>query len=133
MRTAREAYVQIIFFIAAFILFGSVFIYGANAIYIDTLNKTIKFKNIITRKTRLFSFDKLDGFVDTLQRDGRMNNYKAIYLVKDKKFIARISSFFCSNYEELKTGLNDLTYLGFQDFGIIDSFKVLFGQDVLDV
>jgi hypothetical protein len=133
MQTPREAYVQMTLFILAFILFSSVFIYGANAIHIDTLNKTIKFKNIITRRTRLYSFSSLDGFVDTVQRDGRMSSYKVSYLVKDKKFIARISRFFCSNYDELRNGLSDLTYLGYQDFGMIDSFKVLFGKDILNV
>lgn len=133
MTTPQVAHVQLTLFILAAFFFCSVFIYGANAIYIDTLNRTIKFKNIITRRTRLYSFDNLKGYVTTLQRDGRGNSYKAIYLVKDEKFVARISSFFCSNYDELKRGLDDLTYLGFQNFGIIDSFKVLFGMDVLDV
>jgi hypothetical protein len=132
MTTAREAHVQMTLFVLAFLLFGSVFVYGANAIYIDTLNKSIKFKNIITRKTRIYSFANLDGYVDTIQKDGRMNSYKVSYLVKNKKFVAKISTFFCSNYDELINGLKGLTYLGFQDFGINDNFKVLFGKEVLD-
>ena len=133
MGTPFEAHFLLTLFVSAILIFGSIFTYGANAIYIDPANKTIKFKNIITRKTRSYSFDNFDGYVDTLQRDGRGNSYKAIYLVKEKRFIAKISSFFYSNYNELKDGLSDLPYLGFQTFGIIDSFKVLFGIDVLDL
>ena len=133
MQTSFGAHFQMTAFSLGFLLFGGVFTYGANFISIDTLNKKIEFKNLITRRTTLYSFDNIDGYVDTLQRDGRGNTYKAIYLVKGNKFLARISSFFYSNYNELKDGLHDLTYLGFQNFGIADSFRVLFGKDALNL
>jgi hypothetical protein len=132
MDTPSEAHLQLTLFGLAVLLFGSILVYDANVIRIDTLGKLITFRNIITQKIKSYSFDTLDGYVDTLQRDGRGNSYKTIYLVKDKKYIAKISNFYCSNYDELKDGLSKLTYLGFQNFNIIDSFRVLFGMDMVD-
>jgi hypothetical protein len=131
MGTSSEAHLQLAFFSIAALLFGSVFTYGANKICIDTTSKSITLKNIITQKVKSYSFDSIDGYVDTMQRDGRGNSHKTIYLAKDRKFVVKISSFFCSNYNELRDGLTDLTYFGYQSFNIIDSFRVLLGLNVL--
>ena len=131
MRNPSEAHLEMGTFVIAFLLFGSIFMSGANQISIDTSKKTVSFRNIITQKLKVYSFNELDGYVDTLQRDGRGASYKTIYLVKNEKYIAKISTFFCSNFDNLKSGLSDLNYLGFKDFGLIESFKVLFGMKIL--
>lgn len=133
MRNEFEAHIQIALFCIALLIFGSVFTYNANITYIDTANKYLILRNIITQKSTKYYYADLDGYVDTLQRDGWRNSYKTIYLVKNKKYIIKISDFFYSNYDELQKGLNGVTYLGIKNFNVFDSFKVLFRMDIEDV
>ena len=133
MPTGSIAHLQITLFSLAFLTFALILISNANLISIDITKNSVSFKNIITRKLRSYPFSSLDGYVDTVQRDGKGTKYEITYLVKDKIFIEKISSFSCSNYDELKKGLNNAKYLGFQNFTIIDSIKVMLGMNVLNI
>jgi hypothetical protein len=64
--------------------------------------------------------------------DGYQANYNVIYLIKGDKRIEKISSYYFSNYKELKAGLEQLRYLGYRDFGFFKNLKILFHQNVSD-
>ena len=103
----------------------------ANIITIDTSHKIITFKNIFTRHTDKFLFDQFSGFVDTLQRT-RRNNYKALYIVQDKKYVKKISAAMYKNFDELLGGLSPVNYLGFKKLGLKERFKILLNNQMHD-
>ncbi|HWW41414.1 hypothetical protein [Pedobacter sp.] len=112
------------------ILFGWQLWRDASVILIDKLNKTISFTNLFTRRQSIISFDDLDGFIDVYQavQAGRI---RVIYLVRDKKFVKKLSSYYYSNLDELQEALTPIKYLGLQNFNIIKSVKILFNLRVL--
>jgi len=112
------------------LLYGGIFIKSAKIICVNSNDNSISIKNIITRETKIFSYNFLDGYVDGIQYFGIGLSSNAIYLVKGRKCIAKITSFSCSNYDEIKSGLSGLKYLGNKKFTIIDNWKVLFGLPV---
>ena len=112
------------------LLFGIVFVSNANIISIDTNARVLSFDNFITKKLKRYSFDNLDGYIDCTQRDGASNEYNVIYLVKEQKYVAKITSFSCSNFNEMKNGLTSLNYLGNRRFTLLDSLKVMLGLSV---
>ncbi len=128
--STKSGLVGIVLSLFGLILFGSVLVSSAKIVIIDTIGGSISFKNMLFRNEIVFAFDELDGYVETIQRDGNSNEYSVIYLVKEAKYVAKVSDFFCSNYNELKQGLGGLKYLGIKKFNIIDSFKVLCGLSV---
>ncbi len=127
---------HLVFQIASFsilsVLFIPIIYFNAVAITIDNFNKTISFKNIFTKKERLYSFEELDGFVDTYYKDGYQAKFDIIYLIKSDKRIEKISRYFYSNYKDLKAGLESLSYLGFREFYLFKNLKILFRQNVPD-
>ncbi len=106
-----EAHFLIILSSTAFLLFGLIVTFAANVIYIDTFNKTISIKNVITQKYKQYSFHELDGYFDSIQRNGYAS-YKIVMINKNGKRVIKISSFYYSNYVDLKEGLDNLPYLG---------------------
>ena len=126
----------LIFQIWAFGLLAIVFVpiiyFNAVIVTIDNYSKTISFKNMFTNKERAYQFTELDGYVDTSWRDGYQGNYNIIYFIKDDKCIEKISSYYYSNYKELKTSLDSLTYIGDREFGLFKNIRILFRQKVAD-
>ncbi len=123
---------QIIAFSILSIVFIPIICFNAIIVTIDDFKKIISFKNIFTKKERIYFFTELNGFVDTYYRDGYQAKFDIIYLIKNDKRIEKISRYFYSNYKELKEGLNSLTYLGFREFYLIKNLKILFRQSVVD-
>jgi len=123
---------QIVTFLILSVLLIPIIYFNAVTVTIDNFNKTISFKNIFTKKERLCSLTELDGFVDTYYKDGYQAKFDIIYLIKSDKRIEKISRYFYSNYEDLKAGLESLTYLGFREFYLFKNLKILFRQNVPD-
>ena len=123
---------QIVTFSILSVVFIPISYFNGVAVTIDNLNKTILFKNIVTKKERFYSFKELDGFVDTYYKDGYQAKFDIIYLMKSDKRIEKISRYFYSNYKDLKAGLESLDYLGFREFYLFKNFKILFRQNVSD-
>lgn len=100
-------------------------------ISIDTDEKTILFKNIITQKAKLYSFSDLDGYLDTyaVTKNG---DFKVIYFVKNKKAEKIINGYYYSNMDEMQSALVSLNYLGFQKNFKTYSRKAFFNQSLLD-
>jgi len=114
--------------IILFVTFISAYI---KKVTIDTTNKTISFKNIITRQTKLYDYDDFDGFIDTFLNH-KSASYKTIGFIKDKRVIKYIDSFWVSNYDELHQSLTDLKYLGTYRLGSWKQLKLLFKKPVID-
>ena len=129
-RTEQQKQVCIVTGLVFILLFGSQLWRDAKIILINTFGKTISFTNLFTRQETVISFDDFDGFIDTFQ-SSKGGSYRVIYLVKDKKFIRKVSSFYYSNLDELQNSFADIKYLGRQNFNIIKSFKILLNMPVL--
>jgi hypothetical protein len=114
------------------ILFTPIICFNAVVVTIDSFDKTISFKNVLSKKERTYSFNELDGFVDTYYKDGYQAKFNIIYLVKNDMRIEKISGYFYSNYKDLKAGLESLAYLGFREFYLFKNLKILFQQNVPD-
>jgi hypothetical protein len=130
VRTAQQKHV---IFVTSpfFLLFPALQLWRrASIIFIDTLSKTISFKRLFTMQQTIKSFDDFDGFIDTYQY-ARGGSYRVIYLVRQKRFVKQISSFYYSNLDELQEALTPMKYLGEQNFNLIKSVKILFKLPVL--
>ena len=131
VRTEQQKHVCLVGGPIFILLFGSQLWRYARVILIDSVNNTISFTNLFTRRQSVFSFDNFDGFVDMNQSARGGATYKVIYLVRQKKFAKKISSFYYSNLNELQEALTPIKYLGLQNFNIIKSVKILFNLRVL--
>jgi len=103
-----------------FMTLSSIFI---KKITIDTIRKTILFKNILTRQTYKYDFSYFDGAIHTfLEHKGA---YKTIGLVKDRKVVRYIDSFWVSNYTEMDDALKEIKFLGHYNFGLCRQILLL--------
>ena len=99
--------------IAGFILFSTVGIYTIKKILINRANKIITVNNFLFGKARVYNFSELDGYYDMMIKHGRSGtSYEAISIVKNKKVVLKIDSYYYSNFYEMRQGLTELKYLG---------------------
>jgi len=102
-------------------------------ITVDTNQNTIAFTNFFTKKTKIYSFNDFDGYVQTTGFNSKtQTEYKVLCLLKDKVVRNKISASYYSNIEELQEGLKSLAYLGFQRFGVAKKLKIFFKRPVLE-
>lgn len=105
----------------------------ATIITIDTNQYTISFTNFFTKRTKIYSFNDFDGYVQTVDVNSKTEvEYKALYLIKDKKVNKKILGSYYSTLEELQESLKSLAYFGFERFGIVKTLKILFKQPILE-
>jgi hypothetical protein len=125
------------FYFAISLLGASVFLFVSlisayiKKVTIDPLNKIISFKNIVTRQMKIYDYKDFDGIIDTFLNH-RSASYKTIGLIKDKKMIRYIDSFWVSNYDDLRQSLQGIKNLGTYRLGIWKQLKLLFRQPVID-
>lgn len=102
----------------------------ARRITIDGDTRTITFRNLVTRKEELYSFDELEGFVEVFisTKGGKV---KVLYLIKNRKFHKKLSGSIYSNLDELQRALAPIKYLGVEKIGLVKGVKILFGQPIL--
>lgn len=101
----------------------------ARRIEIDALTKTITSTNLFNRNARQYALDSLDGYVDMIQK-GKYGDYRVIYLVKDKRYILKISAFYYNNMEEMENALHRVKFLGRKEFSFRRSIAILRGRPV---
>jgi hypothetical protein len=102
-------------------------------ITIDGLTKTISFQNLITRNIKVYSFKDFDGYMITgMPHDYTFKQYNTIGLVKNKRILRIIDSYFHSNYDELKLSLNQMDCLGRYKIGFFNGIRMILKYPVLE-
>jgi hypothetical protein len=128
----KKGFVLAISFLGgAIVLFVWLILLYIKKITIDISNRSITFRNIVTRNVKQYNFEDFDGFIDTFL-DHKNALYKTIGLVKDKRVVRYIDSFWISNYDELHDSLQNLKYLGVYQFGSWKQLKLLFRKEIID-
>lgn len=104
----------------------------ARIVIINTVKNTIVFRNFFTKKIKTYSFTDFNGYFETLVINSKTHEeFKAFYLVKDKKVSKKIIGSYYSNIDEIQAGLRPLAYFGFKKFGIVEKLKILFKQLII--
>ncbi len=119
-----------------FVLFLLLCIYGkllleTNIIKIDTTNKTVTFKNLLTQKSSTHNFCDFDGKLVWYEpiRGGQVRNF---YFIKNKKAVKKISGFIFSNQKELEKALSEIKDLGTTNYSYLKSWKVFLKLRIID-
>ena len=100
-------------------------------ISIDSENKTIKFKNAITRYTREYNFEYYDGYLDSFTTTSK-TNYKVLFLIKNKKSIKKIEGYYYKNIDEMQKALSSMNYFGFnKNLGSINR-RIFLNKPIVD-
>ena len=113
------------------LFFMSFIFFFIKKVSIDTLGRTICFKNIVTRQTKKYNFSDFDGFADTFLTH-RYSSSRTIALVKDKKLVRYIDSFWVSNYDDVRNSLTELKHLGTYKFGNWKQLQSLLRQPMIE-
>jgi hypothetical protein len=100
-------------------------------IKIDTITKTISFKNIFTRQTFHYNFHDVDGYLDIFAST-KNGNYKVLYLVRDKKAVQTITGYYYANIDEMQGALSSMTYFGLQQNWRPIARRALFNKPIMD-
>lgn len=105
-------------FITFFLIMIILIIYSfARYAYLITINKKeqiITFKNIFSWRIKEYKFNDFDGFIDTIAYNSKSGEqFKVIYLIKDKKMEKIITGFYYANIDELQKALQPMKYFGF--------------------
>ena len=119
------------FALCSIILMAFKNLWEGNQVEINTHVQQIFFKNIITQKNKLFPFGYFDGYIIIRGSiGGRLITY--LYLIKDRRAVRKICSFAYSNFDELKTNLAEIKYLGEFKYSGRRTIKVLFNLPILN-
>jgi len=113
-------------------IFSILLSFFVKKIIINPIDKTIRFQNLVTRQIKSYSFSDFDGFLDTTIEHRGMGFYKTIGLIKNKKVVGYIDSFFYSNFDELRNELKSINYLGTKNFKQWEKIKFYFGIQIMD-
>lgn len=71
-----------------------------------------------------FNIDELDGFVISSVPNGVDEKFEHLYLIKNKRKIARISEFYHKNYLEIKNSISSkASFLGEERFDVMLELK----------
>jgi hypothetical protein len=125
---------QVIIDVIGCLIFGSMLSSRASFIQIHSdggILKTISFKKLFTRRTKVYSFQEFDGYITTQVWHKQWNENKTLCLIKEGRVVTKIDNFFYSNVDELQEALKEMPYLGFKNMGIVNSWKVLFNKPIL--
>ena len=98
---------------------------------VDNENKTIQFKNVITRYTKEYDFNYFDGYLDSFTTTSS-NNYKVIFFVKNKRKFKRIDGYYYKNIDEIQTALSSMNYFGFQKNLFKINKRIILNKEIID-
>ncbi len=96
---------------------------------VNEIEKTIYFKNLITRRSRLYNFEDFASYVDVLCSTNA-GKYKEIYLLKNHKAERVISGFCYSNIEQIMSAFASIKYDGFQPNSTRILIQILLNQSL---
>jgi hypothetical protein len=128
---SKSFYIAAIVFLLPLCFFTLLVSAYLKIITIDTIRKTVTFKNILTRQTKTYDFDSFDGLIDTFLNH-RNIFYKTVAFIKDKKQVRYIDSFWVSNYDEMRQSLHGISFLGTYNFSAWKRLKFLLKKQVIN-
>ena len=120
----REFNGQIFFMCVGLLIFIGILFDKVKRIFINQVEETLVIKSFIIPLKDKYSFEEIDGYVDTVVRHDSWIPYKCLCLVKDGTIILKIDSFFYSNIEEIQKGFQNIKYLGFRKSNIFGVTKL---------
>jgi len=100
-----------------------------DVVSVDSQNKTVTLKNILTRREKIFLAKDFDGYYDAIKISS-YGSHKELLLIKNDKVISIISSQYSSNYQELLKSIVDITFLGTLVYSFQDKIRMLFNKDI---
>lgn len=104
---------MVIFGFVGFIVMLLICTLTIKSILINPDAKTITILNYLTRVSVTYQFSELDGFIDIIVQHGRgKQSFKAIDIKSRHNTIIKIDSYYYSNYDELRSALSGVKYLG---------------------
>ena len=118
-------------FVCLFALLIYFFLKKFIIITIDSENKTIQFKNAITRYTKQYDFDYFDGYLYSFTKMSGFHN-KVLFLVKNKKSWKRINEYYYSNVDEMQIALSSMNYFGFQENIFRLNRRIILNKEIID-
>jgi hypothetical protein len=133
-RGTLPAFGAIIFICVFLLLLVTIFYSWKNSTFIikiDMDSKNIWFKNIITQKKTLYSFNDFDGYLDTFAIT-RAGSYKVVYLIRNKRAEKILTGFYYSNIDQLQDALSSIPYLGFKKEFSKLARKALMNRPIID-
>ena len=122
-------FILLCLFLSGFILYS--WIPFAFDIRIESKEKTIVFKNIITRHTYSYSFNDFDCYLET-HVNSTYHDYKVVYLIKNGKAEKIITGRYYSNLDEMIEAISSIKYAGFTPKWMALSKKALFNQNIIE-
>jgi hypothetical protein len=107
-----------------------IFVTHCKAITIDDFG--IKLSNpLFPVLQKQYSWDDFDYYI-LVDEESKYNVHESIWLLKDQKIKARFSSFYYSNYPELKSNIKTKSK-GKKEFHLIDQFLSIIGLMKVDI
>jgi len=97
---------------------------------IDINNKTVCFKNIFTRRTRVYLIKNFDGYYDAIKK-ANFGSHKEILFIQNNKVINIISSRFNSNYKDLLSSISDMNYNGRLEYNFQDKINMFLNKEII--
>jgi hypothetical protein len=98
------------------------------SIKINTIDRTIIFSHLFTGRITTYNFSDIDGYVDVIEQPAQGRPFRILYLVKEERFVQKISGFIYSNLNEIEDGLKATKYLGRKEYSYRKDLKALFGK-----
>ena len=123
--TNTESIIILITFpILTFTAFAQIKILG-KCYEFDNMNQQLTVSNYFGFRKRVFPFSDFNGFIDTFMKSPR-GDFKVFYLLRYNEPSFKLSGRILSNLDEIEKALEQIKYLGFQQFNLKWSLKILF-------
>ena len=106
-------------------------LFDAHYIEIDTIYKTVQFKNRFTFKRTTYHFSDFDGKLICYEPIswGYVRN---LYFIKDRKAVKKLTTLMYSNQAELEENLEEIKDLGSFEYSYIKTWKISLGLPIID-
>ncbi len=98
-------------------------------ITINEIDKTLYFKNLITRQFQVYDFNHFDSYIDVFYSTSA-GRYKEIYLLKNNKAERVICGLYYDNIDQIMNALNPIKYDGLQKNSSTIQMQVLLNRSI---
>lgn len=120
-------------FVFLLCVFSTIVVYKTlQKVFINSTEKTIAFKKILSKRMRNISFNEVTGYYDSIQHS-QTGFYKVLLLNSNGYIIGTISSIKYSNYDQMEKEIEMLKYLGRIRYSLTDKMKMLQNKRLIKV